>query len=59
MFPLSHMLKSFVRVGALKVIDANGETHMFAGAPGTNATLEIGDASLYYKLVFNPELHAG
>ena len=29
-FPLSHMLKSFVRVGTLKVIDANGVEHVFA-----------------------------
>ena len=25
MFPLSHMLKSFVRIGTLKVIDAEGQ----------------------------------
>ena len=31
-FPLSHMLKSFVRVGTLKVIDADGAEHVFAGA---------------------------
>ena len=31
MFPLSHMLKSFVRTGTLKVIDADGKMHMFVG----------------------------
>ena len=59
MFPLSHMLKSFVRVGTLKVIDAEGQTHVFAGAPGPQATMRLTDASLYRKLFFNPELHAG
>ena len=34
MFPLSHMLKSFVRIGTLKVIDADGQSHAFVGAPG-------------------------
>ena len=31
MFPLSHMLKSFVRTGTLKVVDADGKVHVFAG----------------------------
>jgi cyclopropane-fatty-acyl-phospholipid synthase len=59
MFPLSNMLKSFVRIGALKVIDAQGKAHMFAGQPGPSVTMRLNDASLYYKLFFNPELNAG
>ncbi len=59
MFPLSHMLKSFVRVGTLKVIDAEGRVHVFAGAPGPRVTMRLTDRSLYHKLFFNPELHAG
>jgi cyclopropane-fatty-acyl-phospholipid synthase len=59
MFPLSHMMKSFVRVGTLKVIDADGREHLFAGTPGPTVTLRISDRSLYRKLVLNPELHAG
>ena len=60
MFPLSHMLKSFVRVGTLKVIDAGGAEHVFAGtADGPNVTMRLKDRSLYTKLFFNPELHAG
>ena len=59
MFPLSHMLKSFVRVGSLKVIDADGRVHLFTGQPGPNVTMRLTDRSLYYKLFFNPELHAG
>lgn len=59
MFPLSHMMKSFVRVGTLKVIDADGNAHVFSGEPGPNVTMRLTDRSLYYKLVFNPELHAG
>ena len=60
MFPLSHMLKSFVRVGTLKVIDAEGGTHVFGGvAPGPAVTMRLTDRSLYRKLFLNPELHAG
>ncbi len=56
MFPLSHMMKSFVRVGSLTVIDAEGRVHMFAGSPGPNVTMRLTDPSLYHKLVLNPEL---
>src|SRR5262245_40935418 len=59
MFPLSHMLRSFVRVGELKVIDADGGLHVFSGAPGPSITMRLTDRSLYSKLFFNPELHAG
>ena len=60
MFPLSHMLKSFVRVGTLRVIDARGRTHVFEGSSdGPLVTMRLGHRSLYRKLFFNPELHAG
>ena len=59
MFPLSHMLKSFVRTGTLKVIDADGQTHVFAGAPGPDVTMRLTDPTLYRKLFFNPELARG
>jgi len=59
MFPLSHMLTSFVHVGTLKVIDAEGSTHVFGGSPGPSATMKLTDRSLYTKLFLNPELHAG
>ncbi len=59
MFPLSHMMKSFVRVGTLKIIDADGKVHVFSGKPGPNVTMRLTDRSLYHKLVVNPELHAG
>jgi cyclopropane-fatty-acyl-phospholipid synthase len=59
MFPLSHMLRSFVRIGRLQVIDADGRRHVFAGAPGPEATMRLADRSLYRKLFLNPELAAG
>ena len=60
MFPLSTMLKSFVKAGTLDVIDATGERHRFGGAkPGPCVTMQLSDPSLYTKLFFNPEMHAG
>ena len=53
------MLKSFVRTGTLKVIDADGKSHIFSGAPGPKVTMRLTDRSLYHKLFLNPELHAG
>jgi hypothetical protein len=41
------------------VIDADGNPHVFSGKPGPNVTMRLTDRSLYRKLVFNPELHAG
>jgi len=58
-FPLSHMLKAFVRVGALNVIDARGHVHRFAGSPGPEASIRLNDRALYHQLFFNPELYAG
>ncbi len=59
MYPLSTMLKSFVKVGSLQVIDASGHTHTFAGEAGPSVTMKLTDPTLYRKLFFNPELHAG
>ncbi len=59
MFPLSHMMKSFVRVGTLRVIDVGGNVHVYSGEPGPDVTMRLSDKSLYHKLVFNPELSAG
>ncbi len=59
MFPLSHMMKSFVRKGRLTVIDADGKRHVFAGTPGPEVTMMLSDKRLYRSLVFNPELAAG
>lgn len=59
MFPLSKMLKSFIRTGSLTVIDADGARHVFSGSPGLSVTMQLSDPTLYKKLFFNPELHAG
>lgn len=60
MFPLSHMLQSFVQAGSLDVIDASGIKHRFGGKkPGPAVTMKLTDPTLYRGLFFNPELAAG
>ena len=60
MFPLSHMLKSFVQIGSLTVIDAEGREHVFGGRkPGPSVTMKLTDPTLYRTLFTNPELAAG
>lgn len=59
MFPLSHMMRSFIRKGCLTVIDAEGKRHVFKGAPGPQVTMRLTDRKLYRTLVFNAELAAG
>jgi cyclopropane-fatty-acyl-phospholipid synthase len=60
MFPLSHMLASFVKTGKLSVIDHQGKTHVFGGTvPGPQVTMRITDPKLYQGLFFNPELNMG
>jgi cyclopropane-fatty-acyl-phospholipid synthase len=60
MFPLSNMLKSFVKKGKLTAIDHLGNRHVFGGmAPGPDVTMQITDPKLYKGLFFNPELNMG
>src|SRR6478736_9704635 len=59
MFPLSHMMKAFIRKGQLTVIDAAGKRHVFSGTPGPEVTMRLTEPKLYRSLVFNSELAAG
>ena len=59
MFPLSHMMKSFIRKGTLVVIDADGRRHSFEGAPGPRVVMRLTEKALYRKLVLNPDMAVG
>jgi cyclopropane-fatty-acyl-phospholipid synthase len=56
---LSHLLRHLVRRGTLRVIDAGGAVHSFAGEPGPAVTVRLHDASLGRKLFLNPRLYLG
>ena len=56
---LGLLLKSLIKVGTLRVVDANGKVHAFSGAPGPTVTLRLGDRRLHRSLFFDPNLYVG
>ena len=59
MILLSTLMKRFVQVGTLTILDAEGKPHVFKGTPGPEVTIQLKDPKLYRSLFLNPELHAG
>ena len=59
MFLLGHMMRRFVQVGTLTVIDAHGRRHVFQGSAGPQVTFRISDARYHRRLFFNPDLAIG
>ncbi|GLK76658.1 cyclopropane-fatty-acyl-phospholipid synthase [Methylopila jiangsuensis] len=53
------MLRRFVGVGALTIIDHKGVAHAHRGGPGPEVTLRLHDAKVARDLLLNPELKAG
>ncbi len=58
MFPLSHMMKAFIKKGTLEVIDADGKRHVFSGTEGPKVVMKLTDKKLYRDLVFKSEIAA-
>jgi len=56
---LAHLLGHLITIGTLRVIDTDGRTHVFSGAPGPDVTIRLHDSALSRKLFFNPRLYAG
>ncbi|MBL8852141.1 MAG: class I SAM-dependent methyltransferase [Planctomycetaceae bacterium] len=56
---LSNLLKRFVQVGTLTVVDHRGKRHVFAGAPGPVVTFHLHDPAVANKLFWNPDLGLG
>jgi cyclopropane-fatty-acyl-phospholipid synthase len=56
---LENMLRRFVRVGTLTVIDHKGARHTASGEPGPAATIRLHDAKIARELLLNPEMKAG
>jgi len=53
------LFKALMSWGTLRVYDARGKLHEFAGAPGPQVTLRLHDRSLHYKIFWNPRLAIG
>jgi len=56
---LNAMLRSVVKAGKLKFIDASGGTHLHGAAPGPEVAFRLNDPAMYAKMVLNPELSVG
>ncbi|TSD89504.1 class I SAM-dependent methyltransferase [Mycobacterium sp. KBS0706] len=57
---LSHMLSRFVQAGRLRVTDAGGVVHDFAGKqPGPFASVRLHDPTLHRRLFASPALAVG
>tara|TARA_R110002095_G_scaffold215051_1_gene208357 strand:+ start:286 stop:1533 length:1248 start_codon:yes stop_codon:yes gene_type:complete len=56
---LQHLLKGFVKVGVLTLIDHKGKTYTFSGAPGPNITLNTHSKSIERRLLHSPSLALG
>jgi cyclopropane-fatty-acyl-phospholipid synthase len=59
MILLNRAMKQFIRCGSLRIIDADGNSHRYAGAAGPNVAIRLSDKRLYKALVFRPELATG
>ena len=59
MYLLSNMFEKFVRTGTLRVIDAGGKVHTFAGAPGPQVTMRLHEKGLPNRIFFKPEMAVG
>ena len=53
------LLRTLMRRGTLRVVDARGKLHIFAGAPGPSVTIRLHDRALHWKLLWNPRLIVG
>ena len=53
------LLRTLMKRGTLRVVDARGKLHTFAGEPGETVTIRLHDRSLHWKLLLNPRLVVG
>lgn len=53
-------LKSFIQIGRLRLITADGKSHVFSGpTPGKDVTVRFHDRRLEWTIALNPELRFG
>jgi cyclopropane-fatty-acyl-phospholipid synthase len=54
---LARLFERIVTKGRLRIVDASGALHDFAGAPGPSAAIRLNDRALHRKLVLRPRLY--
>ena len=59
MWPLSNLLRTFIRKGQITVYDTDDTAHVFGtGEDGPAVSMRLHNKALRWKLFFNPELQA-
>lgn len=53
------MLKSFIKIGTLKIIDAHGKVSVFSGKGGKTVTIKLHNKEVERKLLWQPEMALG
>jgi cyclopropane-fatty-acyl-phospholipid synthase len=53
---LTRLFERIITIGRLRVIDAAGTEHVFAGAPGPGAAVRLHVPSLHWRLALRPRL---
>ncbi len=54
---LRRLFDRIITKGRLRIVDAHGTLHAFAGAPGPSAAIRLNDPALHHKLVLRPRLY--
>jgi cyclopropane-fatty-acyl-phospholipid synthase len=54
---LARLFERIITRGRLRVVDAGGALHDFAGAPGPSAAIRLTDPALHRKLIIRPRLY--
>jgi cyclopropane-fatty-acyl-phospholipid synthase len=54
---LARLFERIITKGRLRLVDADGNLHYFAGGPGPSAAIRLNDRTLHRKLVIRPGLY--
>ena len=57
MLLLAKLLRSFIKRGTLRVIDAAGAVHVFGGEGGPDVTIRLHERGVPWRIVRNPDLN--
>jgi cyclopropane-fatty-acyl-phospholipid synthase len=54
---LARLFEQIITFGRLRVVDAGGRCHTFAGSPGTSVAIRLNSRALHWKLLLRPRLY--
>jgi cyclopropane-fatty-acyl-phospholipid synthase len=54
---LARLFERIITIGRLRITDAGGTSHSFAGVPGPSVAIQLHDPALHWKLLVRPRLY--